>query len=101
IVVDVPKATHGLVATTSGLYVRRAVDVTGRPQCRPMQPHEATARLASLGIRDPSTFPIDGVATTDLDSTELGRFRDLARASGDHVLSDLSDRDLLGALGFI
>lgn len=100
VVVEVPKAAHGLVATASGLYLRRAVDVSGRPQCLPMQPHEAMARLSSLGIRDLSALPLDGLSEAALDTGELRRFRDLARAGGDKVLGELSDRDLLAALGF-
>lgn len=100
IAVDVPKATHGLVATTCGVYLRRAIDVTGRPQCLPMQPHEAMARLSNLGARDVSTLRLEGLSEDDLDAAELRRFRSVAQAGGDTVLGDLSDRDLLTALGF-
>lgn len=100
IVIAVPKATQGLVATTSGVYLRRAVDVKGKPQCLPMQPHEAMARITSIGARDVSTLPLADLTTDDLDAAELRRFRDVARAGGDGVLGELSDADLLSALGF-
>lgn len=100
VVIDVPKP-GGLVATTSGLYVRRVIDVNGQPQCLPMRPHETAARVASLGAHDLSTLPIPGLRLVDLDSDELKRLRALARSAGDRVLSDLSDLDLLTALGFV
>lgn len=100
IVIEVPRPTS-LVSTTTGLYVRRAVDVNGKPQCLPMQPHEAMARMGTLGERDLSTLPVAGLALADLAATELGRFRDLARSQGDATLGDLSDHDILAALGFV
>mgnify|MGYP003413738805 FL=1 len=57
IVIEVPKQTS-LVSTTSGVYVRRALDVNGDAQCLPMQPHDAIARLASIGQRDLSAMPV-------------------------------------------
>lgn len=99
VVVGIPKATS-LVATTSGVYVRRAIDVQGRPHCVPMQPHEAIARTTRLGAQDLSVLPLPGLGPEDLDPSELRRFRDLARAGGDPVLAELSDLDLLAALGF-
>lgn len=100
VVVDVPKPT-GLVATTGGLYVRRAIDVNGKPQCLPMRPHETAARITSLGAQDLSTLPIPGLDLGALDANEMERLRSLARSGGDTVLSDLSDLDLLSALGFV
>ncbi len=100
IVIDIPRP-ETLVATTTGLYVRRAIDVNGRPQCLPMQPHEAMARMGTLGERDLSTLTVAGSSIDDLEPAELERFRDLARSQGDDALSELSDRDLLAALGFL
>lgn len=99
VVVTVPKATS-MVATTGGLYLRRAIDVQGNPQCLPVLPHEVTTRVTGVGGRDVSTLPLPALGVDDLDAAELRRFRDLARAGGDHVLGDMSDLDLLGALGF-
>lgn len=100
IVVEVPRPTT-LVATTTGLYVRRALDVNGRPQCLPMQPHEAMARMGALGERDVSTLPVAGLSMDDLEPDELERFRGLARSQGDAALGELSDQDVLAALGFV
>ncbi len=99
VAVEVPKA-NGVVATSGGLYVRRAVDVQGRPQCLPMQPHEAMARIASIGDRDISTIPVPTALGDSIDPLEIRRFRDLAGRQGDAVLADLGDDDLLAALGF-
>ena len=99
VVVHVPKA-RSLVATTSGRYVRRAIDVDGKPHCLPMLPHEAQARTTLLGNRDLSAFPLAGLAATDLDPAEVDRFRRLAGGGGDAVLAELADLDLLSALGF-
>ena len=99
VVIRVPKP-QSVVATTSGRYVRRAIDVDGKPQCLPMLPHEAQARTTALGAHDLSVLPIGDVTLEDLDPTELERFRNLAGAGGDAVLADLGDADLLSALGF-
>jgi ATP-dependent DNA helicase RecG len=99
LVVRVRKPTS-VVATTSGRYVRRAIDVDGKPQCLPMLPHEAQARTTALGVRDLSVLPIGDITLDDLDAAELERFRNLAGAGGDTVLADLGDTDLLAALGF-
>ncbi len=100
VVVQVPRATS-VVATTSGRYLRRAVDVHGRPECRPMAPHEVQARASAISAHDISTLPISDLAAEDLDQSELDRFRSLAAGSGDSVLSSLSDADLLVALGLV
>ena len=91
---------RSLVATTSGKYVRRAIGVDGKPQCRPILPHEVHARVAELGLRDPSALPLPGLSVEDLDRAELDRFRSLAEGGGDEVLASLSQVELLSALGF-
>ena len=99
IVIEVPKQTS-LVSTTSGVYVRRALDVNGHPQCLPMQPHDAIARLASIGQRDLSAMPVPDASNNDLDEVEIGRLRETVRTIGDRALADLSTDDLVSALGF-
>jgi ATP-dependent DNA helicase RecG len=99
IVVTVPRSA-GVTATADGYYVRRALDVHGKPQCLPMQPHEAVARLARIGAQDASAVPLPDATDDDLSTAELQRFRDLAGAAGDRVLTELADRDLVSALGF-
>lgn len=99
VVVHVPKAVS-LVATTSGRYVRRAIGVDGKPQCLPMLPHEAQARTTLLGHGDLSALPLPDLAVDDLDPAEFDRFRRLAAGGGDATIAELSDLDLLSALGF-
>ena len=89
IVIEVPKQTS-LVSTTSGVYVRRALDVNGDAQCLPMQPHDAIARLASIGQRDLSAMPVPDATRDDLDEIEIGRFRETVRTIGDRALSERS-----------
>ncbi|MCY3926122.1 MAG: putative DNA binding domain-containing protein [bacterium] len=99
VVVHVPEA-KSLVATTSGRYVRRAISVDGKPQCLPVLPHEAQSRTTLIGDRDLSAFPLTDLSIADLDPAEVDRFRRLAGGGGDAVLAELSDVDLLSALGF-
>lgn len=96
--VAVPTGTT-VVATSGGKYLRRAVGVTGEPVCLPMEPHEVLARVSSVGAQDFSGIPLRGVGLNDLSSAELVRYRRLAASGGDRALADLSDGDLLGALG--
>ncbi len=100
IVVQVPRSPT-VVATSSGRYLRRSTDVHGRPECRPMHPHEVQARTSMLGGHDLSELPLDGLQIKDLDPVELDRFRSLAGGSGDAVLANYSDHDLLSVLGFL
>ncbi len=53
------------------------------------------------GGLDLSTLPLNRLNIEDLDSSELDRFRFLAREGGDVALTTCSDRDLLSALGFL
>ncbi len=100
LVVTVPAATT-VVATSDGKYVRRAVDVHGKPQCLPMRPHEVLARAGSLGAQDYSLLVVPGLAVDDLAPEEINRFRGLAKAGGDSVLATLPNLDLLKALRFL
>ena len=98
VIVNVPKA-RSLVATTAWRYVRRAIRVDGKPVCLPMLPHEAQARTTLLGGGDLSASPLVELSIADLDPVEFDRFRRLAGGGGDEHLSELSNRDLLSALG--
>jgi ATP-dependent DNA helicase RecG len=100
IAVTVPSSA-AVIGTVDGRYVRRAIDVHGRPQCLPMRPHEVLARAGSTGAQDYTAIPVPAVGMDDLASAELTRFRDLARAGGDGALPELSDGDLLQALGLL
>ena len=100
LVVTVPAASS-VIATSDGKYVRRAIDVHGKPQCLPMRPHEILARAGSLGALDFSRVVVPGLTVDDLAAAETERFRGLARVGGDEVLATLSDADLLKALNFL
>ena len=100
IAVHVP-AARSVVGTIDGKYVRRAIDVRGRPQCLPMRPNEVLARAGSIGAQDYSAVAIPGVGPEDLDTVELERFRRLAGSGGDKVLAELADDDLLKAIGVL
>lgn len=96
--VEVPRADPGPVGTKGGVYLRRALDATGRPMCAPMSPHE----IVSMGMvtrgQDYAASPAPGATFEDLDPSEFERFRLLCRGNGD-ALGELSDHDLLKALG--
>lgn len=66
-----------------------------------MAPHEIQTRASTLGKHDLSTLPLADLAVGDLDPAEFDRFRNLAGSGGDPVLTNLSDVDLLAALGFL
>ncbi len=100
LVVAVPTATN-VVATSDGRYVRRAIDVRGRPQCLPMRPHEVVARAGSVGAQDYSRVVVPGLTLEELSAAEFDRFRELARAGGDNAILSLSNADLLKALDLL
>ena len=64
-----------------------------------MLPHEAQARTTLLGDRDLSSLPLADLSPADLDPAEFDRLRRLAGGGGDGALAELSDLDLLSALG--
>ena len=98
VVVGVP-AADTVVATSKGKFVRRALDVRGKPQCLPMRPNEVLSRAGSTGERDFTRTPVLALTTDDLDPLELQRFRVLATSeNGDAVLASLNDDELLRAL---
>ncbi|MFT4296074.1 MAG: putative DNA binding domain-containing protein [Micropruina sp.] len=100
IVITVPPADPGPIATKNGLYVKRALGSDGRPQCVPMTPHEIVSMgLVTRGI-DYATSRAAEAVIADLDPAEFDRFRRLcSRSPGQEGLSRLSDRDILRALG--
>ncbi len=100
IVVVVPQA-RSVVGTVDGKFVRRAMDVHGNPQCLPMRPHEVIARAGSIGAQDFSAFALPDALLADLSTVELDRFRRLAVQGGDRVLGELSNDDLLRAVGVV
>lgn len=101
VAVTVPRADT-VVATSRGKFMRRALDVHGKPHCLPMRPSEVLSRAGSLGERDFTRMPVPELRLDDLDPVEIDRFRTLARGEhGDAVLASLNDEALLRALDLI
>lgn len=97
--VDVPKSATP-VATSTGLYQRRTMQVSGGPECVGMEPSYLFSRYNSANARDWSTLDAVDAATDDLDPAEIERFRRMVRTrGGDDILGDLPDEDILRALG--
>lgn len=101
VIVIAVTAADSVVGTQSGRYLRRAIDVHGRPQCLPMRPHEVVSRAGSVGAQDFSKVVAPGLASDDLSDVEFARMRELARTGGDDTLALLSNEELLKALGFM
>ena len=97
-VIKVP-ATDDVHATTKGRYLRRTIDVTGKPQCLPMPPRDVLARAS--GAVDYSRRVVAELTMQDLDGNELARMRGLARQAREGVLASLSDAELLRALDLL
>ena len=101
VIVVVVTPVDSVVGTQSGRYLRRAIDVHGRPQCLPMRPHEIVSRAGSVGAQDFSKVIVPGLESGDLSEVEFARMRELSRAGGDDTLALLSNEEMLKALGFI
>lgn len=97
--ISVPQAVDP-IATTDGTTKRRRLDVNGKPECVPMFHHELPGRQASFGLLDMSANPVAGATMADLNPVERDRLRQfIKRYNGDHVLLELEDEALDGALG--
>ena len=68
-VITVP-TTDTVHATSKGRYLRRTIDVQGKPQCLPMAPHEVLGRAS--GAFDYSRRVVDNLVISDLDSGRDG-----------------------------
>ena len=98
--IDVPRADPGPVGTRDGVFTKRVLDTTGRPQCLPMTAHE----IVSMGMvtrgQDYAAAVANDAAMSDLDPLEFDRFRALAGRDGGQF-NNLSDVDILKALGLV
>jgi ATP-dependent DNA helicase RecG len=99
LVVEVPTADPAPAGTKNGTFVRRVLDPTGRPECRPMTPHEIVSMGFSARGIDYAASVARGATEQDLDPLEFDRFRRLCRSSGDEAMSRLADEDVVRALG--
>ncbi len=97
VMIEVQDAS-GVIATTKGKYLRRALDVRGEPQCLPMRPYEVVARAGAVGAHDYARVVIPELTVDDLSESEFGRLRELASSDGDESLVSLSASEILTAL---
>jgi len=100
LVVEVPLATMP-VGTVEGIYKRRAIGGTGKPECLPYHFHEMQAALAHRGALDSSMLSVREASWGDPDPLEFERFRRFiweSRGQGDQSLLDLPDVELAKAL---
>ncbi len=103
LVIEVPPATMP-VGTADGIYKRRAIGGTGKPECLPYHFYEMQTALAHRGALDYSMLPVPEASWDDLDPLEFERFRRFIRESrgqGDTNLLGLPDQELVRALGAV
>lgn len=101
LIVEVEKSKT-VVGTTGGLYVRRALSVDGTPTCVPYAAHEMLASEIDRGALDYAAIAEPHATMADLDPLEFERFRSVVARSGasaDNQLPDLSNEEILRALG--
>lgn len=99
--ISVPKSYGRIVATRAGKMLRRRIKSDGMPENVPMYPTEIATRLSDLRLLDYSAMMIFDSLPDDIDSLEIERLRNIILAyDGDKSLLELSNDELLKALGF-
>lgn len=95
----VPKTPY-IVATVSGVYVRRRLKHDGTPECVPLLPHEQPSRYSHFGRQDASAQAVPDATLADFDPLERERLRQaIVRFGGERALLELDDKELDGVLG--
>jgi len=92
------------VATSEGVFLRRALGGDGRPACIPMDGYAVQSLQADRGLLDPSAQVVAEARWEHLDPLEFERFRRSVRerrGRSDELLLDLPDLDLAKALGVV
>lgn len=92
------------VATSEGVFLRRALGGDGRPACVPMDGYAVQSLQADRGLLDPSAQLVAGAAWEHLDPLEFERFRRSVRerrGRSDEALLALPDLELAKALGVV
>lgn len=92
------------VATSDGVYLRRALGGDGRPACVPMDVFAMQSLQSDRGLLDPSAQLVVAARWEDLDPLEFERFRRSVRerrGRSDQSLLDLPDLELAKALGVV
>ena len=98
--VHVPKV-ESPVATSKGVYQRRALRIDGQPECVAMDPSYLFSRYNSVNARDWARLDAPGASLEHLDPEEFELFRRMVRQQGgDGVLANLNNEETLRALGF-
>lgn len=99
--ISVPKSSGGIVATASGKILRRRIKMDNTPENVPMYPIEIASRLSDLCLLDYSAMIVLEASISDFDPLEIERLRKIILAyDGDKSLLELSNEELLKALGF-
>lgn len=100
--ISVPKLQGSIAATCSGKILRRRIAANNMPENVPMYPTEIATRLSDLRLLDYSAMVVSESAVSDLDPLEIERLRRIILAySGEKMLLELNDEEVLKALGFI
>lgn len=101
LVIEIP-AGRPVTSTSEGSYRRRGTDAHGRPVCVPFLVHEIQSREATRGALDYTALVVPQASWEDLDPLEIERVRRtvaLNRGRADATLLDLSDAEIVRALG--
>lgn len=99
--ISVPKSSGGIVATASGKILRRRIKMDNTPENVPMYPTEIASRLSDLRLLDYSAMIVLEASISDFDPLEIEMLRKIILAyDGDKSLLELSNEELLKALGF-
>lgn len=98
--IDTPAADPGPVGTADGVFTKRVIDTTGKPQCLPMTAPEIISMGMVMRGQDYAAAVAKGASFEDLDDAEFDRFRRMCASTGDQ-LATVSNRDILLALGLI
>lgn len=101
IIIRVSAGYPGICATREGKCMRRIMGVRG-PECVPFFPHEHEAQSVNSGAMDYTAEPVGHATIRDMDPLEIERLRQNIRQHGGEArLLDLSDEELLKALGMV
>ena len=99
--IEIP-ADRPVTSTREGVYRRRGTDAHGRPVCVPFLVHEIQSREATRGALDYTALIVPEARWEDLDPLEIERVRrtvSLNRGRADSMLLELSDAEIVRALG--
>lgn len=98
--IEIPRADPGPVGTSDGVFTKRVIDTTGKPQCLPMTAPEIVSMGMVMRGQDYAAAVAKGATVEDLDEAEFDRFRRMCTSTGD-PLATVSNADILVALGLV